>query len=239
MTRVVVLAGEGEYGSDSTMTAFADDLRRTLPDVELDYRTPDVLEDYPTFPKSSFGDLSVLREADVLVVYTRFRVLPDHEMEEIAAYVERRGTVMGLRTSTHAFHYDDNSPWASWNDGFGRDVLGSPWISHHGHSSSTDVSRVPGETHEILAGIPDRFHVRSWLYRVELQPDCRPLLHGEPVDPEDAATPSPVAWIREHGHGRVFFTSLGHPDDFDQEPFRRLLVNAARWCLEIPATTSC
>jgi type 1 glutamine amidotransferase len=235
MTKVVVLAGEGEYSSDRTMKAFADDLRRDLPDADVDYRTPDVLEDYPTFPESSFGDLSTLRDADLLVVYTRFRILPDDEMAEIAAYVERRGTVLGLRTSTHAFHYAQDSRWTGWNDGFGRDVLGSPWISHHGHSSSTDVSTVPGDRHEILAGVPDRFHVRSWLYRVRLRPDCRPLLHGEPVDPEDTATPSPVAWVREHDRGRVFFTSLGHPADFDGRPFRTLLLNAARWCLEIPA----
>lgn len=231
MTRVVVLAGEGEYESDRTMTAVADDFRRHLPDTEVVYRTPDVLEDYPTFPKSSFGDLTTLRDADLLVVYTRFRVLPDHEMDEIVRYLGRDGNVIGLRTSTHAFHFGDDSPWARWNDQFGRDVLGSPWVSHHGHSSSTDVTRIPGEQHPVLDGIDQAFHVRSWLYRVDLQPDCRPLLHGEPVDPEDTPTPAPVAWIRERGRGRVVYTSLGHPDDFQDKPFRQLLLNAARWCL--------
>jgi len=231
MNRVVVLAGEGEYESNRTMVAVADDVRRQLPDVDVVYRAPDVLEDFPTFPKSSFGDLTPLREADLLVVFTRFRVLPDSEMDELVRYVERGGNVIGLRTSTHAFHFDDESPWAWWNDGFGRDVLGSPWVSHHGHSSSTDVSRIPGEDHAVLDGIPPEFHVRSGLYRVDLQPDCRPLLQGEAVDPESTPTPSPVAWVRELERSRVFFTSLGHPDDFVETPFRRLLVNAVRWCL--------
>jgi type 1 glutamine amidotransferase len=152
-------------------------------------------------------------------------------MDEIAHFIAHGGNVVGLRTSTHAFHFDDDSTWAGWNDGFGRDVLGSPWVSHHGHSSSTDVSRIPGEKHPVLDGIEPQFHVRSWLYRVRLQPDCRPLLHGEPVDPEDTPTPSAVAWIRDRGPGRVFFTSMGHPDDFHEESFRRLLLNATRWCL--------
>lgn len=229
MSEIVVLAGEGEYTSDQTMKRYADDVAAALPDATLHYRTPDVLPDHPDFPPSSFGDLEVLRGADLLVVYTRFRVLPDAEMTEIAAFVERGGAVLGLRTSTHAFAFPDGSRWASWNDGFGRAVLGSPWVSHHGHSSSTAVTRVADDP--LLAGVPERFTSRSWLYRVDLAPGCRVLLHGDPIDPEDAPTPSPVAWVREE-RGRVFFTSLGHPDDFALPAFRRLLGNATAWCLD-------
>jgi type 1 glutamine amidotransferase len=32
-----------------------------------------------------------------------------------------------------------------------------------------------------------------------------------------------------HGGGRVFYTSLGGPDDFKNESFRRLVVNAIFW----------
>jgi len=230
MSSIVILAGEGEYESHRTMKAYADDLRAELPDAEVHFLVPDVLDDHPDFPASTFGDLGVLADADLLVIYTRFRVLPDEQMAQLTDYVQRGGNVLGLRTSTHAFHYPDDSPWARWNDGFGRDVLGSPWVSHHGHSSRTAVTRVPGE-HPVLAGLPDRFTSRSWLYRVRSQPDCRPLLHGEPIDPEDAPTAGAVAWVRERPKGRVFYTSLGHPDDFALEAFRRLLVNATRWCL--------
>jgi type 1 glutamine amidotransferase len=38
-----------------------------------------------------------------------------------------------------------------------------------------------------------------------------------------------VAWVRLHRGGRVFYTSLGHPDDFRQPSFLRLLVNAIFW----------
>lgn len=234
MSNIVILAGEGEYDSHRTMTLLARDVSRHLPGALVSYRTPDVLADFPTFPKSSFGDLTPLRTADLLVVYTRFRRLPDGEMAEIARYVERGGSVIGLRTATHAFHFAADSPWAGWNDGFGRDVLGSPWVSHHGHGSSTDVSRIPTVDHPVLDGVPASFHVRSWLYRVTPQADCRPVLYGEPVDPEGIATPGPVAWVRERRRGRVFFTSLGHPEDFEHQAFRRLLVNAADWCLDAP-----
>lgn len=230
MTRVVVLAGEGEYRSDQTMWTVAEDLRAELA-AEVTYLVPDVLADQPDFPESSFGGLAEVDSADLLVVYTRWRRLPDGEMARLAAYRDRGGPVLGLRTSTHAFHFPEGSRWASWNDGFGRDVLGTPWVSHHGHASSTVVSRIPGVEHPVLDGMPDRFHSRSWLYRVRLSPGCTPLLHGDPVNPENTPTPGPVAWTRESDRGRVCYTSLGHPEDFQLAPFRRLLVNAARWCL--------
>ena len=90
MSRIVALAGEGEYESDRTMLPIA---RAIAADTgaTLDYRVPDVLEDYPAFPESSFGDLSVLDGADLLLLYTRFRVLPDAQMAALAAYVERGG----------------------------------------------------------------------------------------------------------------------------------------------------
>jgi type 1 glutamine amidotransferase len=190
-----------------------------------------VLPDYPDFPLSSFGGLDALACADLLVIYTRFRQLPEREMAALATYIGRGGAVLGLRTSTHAFRFPDSSPWSSWNEGFGRDVLGSPWVSHHGHTSSTEITREPGCSHPILDGLPATFTSRSWLYRVELSEGCQPLLHGEPVAPEDTPTPGPVAWTREVRGGRIFFTSLGHPEDFTLASFRRLLINAARWCL--------
>lgn len=226
MTRIVILAGEGEYGSAGTMA----DVAAELVDVEVDYRRASVLEDMPAFPASSFGDLTPLREADLLVVYTRFRILPDDEMQELEHYLGRGGAVVGLRTSTHAFHYEAGSRWAGWNDGFGRDVFGTPWISHHGHSSHTVVTRRADVEHPILDGVDERFEVRSWLYHVELSKSCTVLLHGEPVDPERPPTPGPVAWTTEHNGGRVFYTSLGHPDDFDAPSFRRLVRNAIGWC---------
>ena len=40
----------------------------------------------------------------------------------------------------------------------------------------------------------------------------------------------PVAWTRTHVGGRVFYTSLGHQDDFEEPSFLRLLANAVLWC---------
>lgn len=231
MTKIVFLVGEGEYESDRTMRPIADLMEAEL-GAEVSYHTPDILDDMPDFPAQSYGDLSALDDADLLVVYTRWRQLPDAEMQKIVDYCERGGAVIGLRTSSHSFHYPEGSQWAGWNDGFGRDILGSPWISHHGHSSSTDVTWAEAEGHPILEGIPEAFHLRAWLYRTELSEGCTPILWGEPVDPEDEPTPSAVAWTWERDNGqRTVYTNMGHPSDMKQTIVHRFLVNAARWCL--------
>jgi type 1 glutamine amidotransferase len=110
-------------------------------------------------------------------------------------------------------------------------VLGSPWIRHHGHSSTTDVTWFSDEGHPILAGIPRSFHSASWLYTTELLPDVQPVLWGVPVDPENEPVPSAFAWVREHEGQRVIYTNMGHPDDFDDPIVHRFMLNAARWCL--------
>jgi type 1 glutamine amidotransferase len=225
-----MLAGEPEYGAHQSMRPIADLLEREL-GVEVSYHTPSVIADEPDFPESTFGDLKDLDDARLLIIYTRFRRLADREMKSLQSFLEGPGAVIGLRTSSHAFRFESQEPWVDWNVGFGRDVLGSPWISHHGHSSSTDVSVRSDAPEDLVAGLPQHFHVRSWLYHTELQPWCRPILDGVPVDPECPPVTGPVAWYGEPDNKRRFYTSLGHAEDLEQEPVRRLLINAVGWAL--------
>jgi len=59
----------------------------------------------------------------------------------------------------------------------------------------------------------------------------------KPTDPpKKDKKPLPVAWIKSHTgtsgkKARVFATTMGHGGDFQSEGFRRLMVNAAYWCL--------
>ncbi|WP_195909055.1 ThuA domain-containing protein [Microlunatus sp. Gsoil 973] len=231
-SQIVMLAGEPEYRSHLTMRPIASLMEREL-GARVRYHTPSSIPDEPDFAESSFGDLSDLEDAELLIIYTRFRRLPDDEMKALESFLERGGAVVGLRTSTHAFRFAPEEPWADWNLGFGRDVLGSPWISHHGHDSSTEVTLRADAPVEFVRGLPDQFHVRSWLYHTELQPWCRPILDGAPVDPQCPPTPGPVAWYGEPDNRRRFYTSLGHAEDLQQEPVRRLLCNAVGWAVGI------
>jgi hypothetical protein len=93
--------------------------------------------------RNNIPGLEALREADLMIIATRYRELPDEQMRFVDEYVHSGKPVIGMRTATHAFHYGANSTSkyrhyhdqdkATWPGGFGKQVLGETWISHHGH----------------------------------------------------------------------------------------------------------
>jgi type 1 glutamine amidotransferase len=231
MSDVVMLLGDPEYESHRSMPAIAADWSTRL-GVQVHLRPSSIIDDEPDFPVSTFGDLTVLDDADLVVVYTRFRSIPDSEVAALVVYLARKRPIMGLRTANHAFRLSPRSPWHDWGNNFGRDVLGSPWVSHHGHSSSTDVSYAPRAPSELVAGLPASFHVRSWLYLTDVATWCQPVLDGTPVGPERDPVPGPVAWCGDNNGRRTYYTSIGHPDDLAMPAVRDSLVNAAQWALQ-------
>ncbi len=148
--------------------------------------------------------------------------------------------------------YPGNGAEKAWADGgFGRMVLGEKWINHHGNhgSEATRGRMAPGAgDHPILTGVKDGAvfgPTDVYGVRLPLPGDSQPLLLGEVVagmKPEDPAVAGkknqpmmPVAWTKTYtapggdAKGRVFTTTMGSSTDLVNEPFRRLLVNAAYW----------
>ena len=113
--------------------------------------------------------LESLADADLMVIFTRFRALPDDQMQQIHDYLVSGKPVIGIRTATHAFNFPKDSKWKHysngyrgekkpWHDGFGRLVLGEKWISHHGshkHESTRGIIAPDEQSHPILRGIRD------------------------------------------------------------------------------------
>ncbi len=230
---VVFVTGDDEYRSEITMPMIAAILeQRHGLRASVAYAKP-----IPQ-TKDNIEGLEALESADLMVMYTRFRRLPDDQLARITRYVASGKPVVGLRTSTHAFLYPKESPHVALNDGFGRDVFGQKWITHHGSKSTTSVTlNAPQAQHPILRGVSP-FQARSWLYHVEpLNGPATVLLQGESLNSQQAARldtyppNQPVAWTREHNGARVFFTTLGHPADFEQESMRRLVVQGILWAL--------
>ena len=53
----------------------------------------------------------------------------------------------------------------------------------------------------------------------------------EPVTDKRNDPMMPIAWTRTYKGGRIFTTTMGSADDLPSEGVRRMLVNAAYWCL--------
>lgn len=260
---VVLIAGDDEYRSEESIPQLA----RIL--AARHGATCTVL--FTIDPKTGFIDpgannipgLAALDEADLMVIFARFRELPDEQMKHLVDYIESGRPIIGLRTATHSFRYTrhKDSPYAkysfdsrTWPGGFGRQVLGETWIDHYGRHNfeSTRATVVPGmERNPILRGVGEIWGPSDVYLLTKLSGDSRPLLMGQvltgmkatdPPDPDKR--PLPVAWTKtytgtEGKTARIFATTMGHCGDLKSESFRRLLVNACYWCLgldgEIPA----
>jgi type 1 glutamine amidotransferase len=237
---VVFVTGDDEYRSEITMPMIAAILEKVH-----GFRTSIAYARPRPQSKDNIEGLEALDTADLMVMFTRFRQLPDDQLNRILKFTRSGRPMIGLRTTTHAFQYPDNSPHHHLNDGFGREIFGQKWIVHHGHRSSTDVTvHAANASHPIARGVRP-FRARSWLYHVApLHGDGNiVLLDGTSIDSERATRAAefpltqPVAWTRQYNDARVFFTTLGHPKDFEHESMRRLLINAVYWALDrdVPA----
>ncbi|MHC4167015.1 MAG: ThuA domain-containing protein [Planctomycetota bacterium] len=235
---IVFVTGDDEYRSEITMPFIAQLLARKkqFRCTVLYAVDPKTNQPNPKYQKNIEG-LEALKTADLAVFYMRFRALPDEQLKLILDYVNSGKPIVGLRTSTHAFRYPRGHKNAKYNDKFGVDVFGQKWITHHGHKSTTEVSVIPGKTgHPILRGIYGSFPCSSWLYHVEpLVGDCKPLLKGKAVNSRESIDLNkyppiqPVVWTKTYKGARVFFTTLGHPKDFEEYSVRRLLMNGVYW----------
>jgi type 1 glutamine amidotransferase len=209
--------------------------------------------------RDNLPGLEALDTADLMVIFTRFRDLPDDQMKHIVDYVESGRPMVGLRTATHAFELKTNQTyqkysWNSrqWEGGFGRQVLGETWIDHHGHHGvqcTRGVIAKERQNHPILRGIRDGdIWGPSDVYKIRLPlpGDSQPLVMGQVLDGMHPADPPavgkqndpmmPVAWVKSYTGAqrktaRVFTTTMGAAEDLESEGLRRLIVNACYWAL--------
>lgn len=256
---IVLVSGDEEYRSEEALPQLAKILaaRHGFKCTVLFAIEP---EDGTINPeRSNIPGLEALSSADLLILFTRFRDLPEQQMRYLVEYIESGRPIIGMRTATHAFNIAEGKPYAKyswrsreWEGGFGRQVLGETWISHHGqHGKQATRGIVVREEadHPILRGIEDGdIFGPTDVYgvRLPLPGDSRPLVLGQVVDGMDPDDPPaegeqndpmmPIAWIKSYEtpdgkRARVFTTTMGAAQDLLSEGLRRLLVNAAYWAL--------
>jgi hypothetical protein len=257
---IVLISGDEEYRSEEAMPQLGKILAKhhgfkctvlfaiNPQDGTID---PLVLNNIP--------GLEALRSADLMIVFTRFRDLPDEQMQHIVAYLDAGKPVIGLRTATHAFKipagktyakYSYNSKEPGWEGGFGKQILGETWVNHHGKHGSQSTR---GLVDSAMKGNPLVFGCEDiWgptdVYEVHLPlpGDSLPVVLGQvlegmsasdkPVTDKKNDPMMPVAWAKTYPGakgqmGRVFTTTMGAASDLPSEGLRRLLVNAAYWCV--------
>ncbi|OWK45081.1 ThuA domain-containing protein [Fimbriiglobus ruber] len=258
---VVLVSGDEEYRSEEALPALAKILatRHGFKCTILFAIDPKDGTINPTVTNNIPG-LVALKTADLMIIATRFRNLPDDQMKHVVDYVESGKPVIGMRTATHAFNLGGGSykkyTWGSkekgFEGGFGKQVLGETWVNHHGSHGKEGTRGIIAEGQKdnpILKGIEEgAIFGTTDVYTVSLplagdskvlvlgqvtetlQPDSKPVT-GKKNDPM-----MPVAWTKTYTGtagkaARVFTTTMGASQDLQFEGTRRMLVNASYWAV--------
>jgi type 1 glutamine amidotransferase len=259
---IVLVGGDEEYRSEEALPQLAKILAKYhgfqctvlfAIDPKTGLINPNVNNNIP--------GLEALKTADLMVIFTRFRSLPEDQMKHIAEYVDSGKPIVGMRTATHAFNNPAGAAYkkyhwqakGEWEGGFGRHILGETWVNHHGKhgSQATRGILAPGAKDDpILRGIRDGDifgPTDVYAVRLPLSGDSKPLVLGQVVDgmkfddkPFDGDRKNdpmmPVAWTKTYQgakgeSGRVFTTTMGASQDLLYEGTRRMLVNACYWAV--------
>ena len=216
------------YEADRTVPPFAEMLRK-----EYGFQVT-VLLGEGKHGSYRYNGLDVIKDADLLIVFCRRLALPFDQMDMIKNYLRAGKPLVGLRTANHGFSVRDEvaDGFEGWW-GFVPDILGCENRGYEAEELGTIVKVVPASVgHPILKGI-DATNWRSngQVYKVKPLVDSKMvvLLMGNPKGIEES---EPISWTRQTAHkSRVFYTSLGYPDDFEVPAFRKLVVNAIHWAL--------
>ncbi|MBN1346675.1 MAG: ThuA domain-containing protein [Phycisphaerae bacterium] len=205
--RVCMLSGSLEYKSDESLSAYKDYLEKRY-DVTCALLRRQAKDKLP--------GLEALHDCDVAIIFTRRMTIDGEDLERVKRYCTSGKPLIGIRTASHGFQN-----WLALD----KEVFGGNYKNHYGSGPKCKIGILSeAKDHPILSGFKP-YESEGSLYRnTGLAKDTTVLLDGSiPGHTE------PIAWTRPHKGGRVFYTSLGHPDDFKNESFLRLLTNAIFW----------
>jgi len=202
--KICMISGSFEYDSEISLKIFSDYM-------EKKYKVKPKTIIYKT--ENDDISLEPIDNTDVLLVFTRRLNTTGKELKRFQDYCASGKPVVGIRTASHAFQN-----WLA----FDKEVLGGNYQGHYGGGPICHVLINPeNKEHPIIKEIPE-FDTYGSLYKnIPIAEDATLLLNGK-----IETNVEPVAWTRINKGGRVFYTSLGHQKDFEQEPFLQLLANA-------------
>ncbi|MCX6855523.1 MAG: ThuA domain-containing protein [Verrucomicrobia bacterium] len=212
--KIVFVTGDDEYHSETSMPMMAHILaERHGFDCKVLFAINRKTGVIDTSQRDNIPGLESLAEADLMVVFTRFRALEEAQMKLFQSYLDTGKPVIGIRTATHAFDFSKlpDSPFANYSysntsetftGGFGRQVLGQNWIAHwggHGKQSTRGRFAPNAATHPILRGIADGEvwgPTDTYEATLPMAEGCTPILMGEiceSMEPDSGPAPAPPA----------------------------------------------
>lgn len=118
-------------------------------------------------------------------------------------------------------------------------ITGGNWVSHPGGDGMTYTVNIANSSSKLVEGLSD-FEVSSEHYYLHVDPAVEVLAttrfpHSGAYwyHSSNKAVDMPIAWTKRWGHGRVYYTSLGHHADIVQMPeVTELISRGLDWAIE-------
>jgi len=190
-------------------------------------------------------DAAALSHYDAVVFFTSGDLAADAPLRQaLFAFVASGKGFVGFHSATDSFY-----SWPEYGD-----FIGARFVTH-GSDNVPGTVRVEDPTHVAMQGFSNPFTFTEEFYlfsgpavdpRVSFtRRDLHVLMSLDPATPTPArptpppppfppldATDLPLAWTRQHGAGRVFYSAFGHrPETWDDPWFRAHAAAAIRWAL--------
>ena len=220
------LIAEREYRTEKTLPKFAEKFLSENFTIQICNAPSEGNQ------RNHLSNSSVITNADLLFISVRRRAFQEKTMNLIRSHIVKGKPIIGIRTASHAFQLRKeklpmgHKEWPSWD----REIIGGNYNGHYGKELICTVQKATNSMqHPILKRVKLPFITPACLYRNSPLPNTSTalllgLIKGSP--------PEPVAWFHQTAFkGKVFYTSLGHEEDFEKAPFQILLKNAVNWCL--------
>lgn len=166
------------------------------------------------------------------------RLLNDEQQKTLEEYVENGGELMAIHGA------GDNSHHWDW---YVENLLGSEFSHHTLNPQFQETEVVLNNADSVLvSGLPATWtHSDEWYVFFE-NPRTKGFtvlynIDGEKIKPSGnllwmtskdfgMGKDHPVAWYKQVGKGRTFYTSMGHDGtSWEKKPFVRMLENAVNW----------
>jgi hypothetical protein len=171
-----------------------------------------------------------LRNYAAVIFYTTGELpLDEARKRALMEFVRGGRGFVGIHSATDTFYQ-----WPEYLELIGGYFDGHPW-----HQEVT--VRVEDRGHPATAHLPEKFTLRDEVYQfrswsrgrvhVLLSLDHASVDLSKP-GVKRADRDFALAWTREYGSGRVFYTALGHEPDVWRDPrFQQHLVGGIRWAI--------
>lgn len=192
--------------------------------------------------KSGLFDATITQDCSIIsreglkpfsaVVFYTTGELPVSEEQKAALidFIKSGKGFVGIHSATDTFY-----KWAEYGDLIGGYFDGHPW-----HEEIT--AKVENREHPATTHLGPSFEITDEIYQFKnFSRDRVNVVLSLDVASVDLAKPGvrredkdfALAWWRDYGRGRVFYTALGHrPEVWQDERFQKHLLGALRWVMK-------